>query len=422
MRWSSLIVLLAVWSIGYAADYKGRVVDVNGQPIGYATVYPMADPVSGTATNNDGYFSFSTDVPPTSDVVVSFIGYAKQVLPLAMLAEPDIVITLHEQPIALQETVVAAKPSRQRNKRKKIAALLHQVYVRMAQDFPSDHARYRVVSDVRMDSEGEAWGMEQMVASITVLHEAAKNGRDSIQFQGEHCKRYLKAEKRSLADTMYSAGAFEKIDKNMRKAATAIDSGVVVHKALFRMGNVRYDFEQALGDLRHWSVSNESEGETVLTHVEKHNYFGIVKYSVTRHYIVDSYTYAIRRFSEQGEFAANIPFGMKLNKDQLMLLNLLNMSDTEITRFRLRKARAKITLNTIYRRAESGSVQNPENHLYIQEKNLHTDAFILGTRKMEIPVQVWATQRVVSLDTRDVRPLRRGEMTWRVRRQLVPIY
>ena len=155
MRWSSLIVLLAVWSIGYAADYKGRVVDVNGQPIGYATVYPMADPVAGTATNNDGYFSFATDVPPTSDVVVSFIGYAKQVLPLAMLADPDIVITLHEQPIALQETVVAAKPSRQRNKRKKIAALLHQVYVRMAQDFPSDHARYRVVSDVRLDSEGE---------------------------------------------------------------------------------------------------------------------------------------------------------------------------------------------------------------------------------------------------------------------------
>ena len=65
------------------------------------------------------------------------------------------VIVLKEQPIALQETVVAAKSSKQRNKRKQMATLLHAVYVQLEKEFPDEPAQYQVVSDVRMTS-GEA--------------------------------------------------------------------------------------------------------------------------------------------------------------------------------------------------------------------------------------------------------------------------
>ena len=44
--------------------FTGRVVDQNGSPIPYATVYPEAQPELGTATNNDGIFSFEADLPP----------------------------------------------------------------------------------------------------------------------------------------------------------------------------------------------------------------------------------------------------------------------------------------------------------------------------------------------------------------------
>ena len=397
--------------------YMGRVVDIKGEGIGYATIYPMDEPIAGTATNNDGYFSFSTDLPSQSNVVVSFIGYSKQIVPLGILTDSSAIITLHEQPIALEEMVVAAKPSRQRNKRKAMAALLHKVYVKMLEDFPTNNAKYRIVSDVRMDSEGEPWGMEQMVATITVLPEAARNNRDSVQFRGEFCKRYFAPEIRRLADTILAGNTLEKINKkhnNIRKAVNAVDSGVVAHKALFAMGNIRYDFEQSIGDLKHWSVSNESEHETVLTHVEKKNIFGIYKHAIYRHYIIDSETYSVLRFSEHADYAINIPFGYKLDRDQLQLLNLLNMSDNEITRFRLKKARASITLNTIYQRRDG--------KLYIQEKNLHSEAHILGTRKMAIPVVLGATQRVILLEKDGIKPFKRWEMNSRVPRQIVPIY
>ena len=201
----------------------------------------------------------------------------------------------------------------------------------------------------------------------------------------------------------------------MRRAVNAIDSGVVVHKSLFAAGNIRYDFEQTSEDkLRRWSVSNESEGETVLTHIEKHNYLGIFVMQMTRNYILDSETLSVRRFSERADIKISIPFGMKLNADQLQLLNLLNMGDKEIEKFRLRKATATVSLNTFY--------QRKEGHLYTLEKNLRTDALLTGTKKAEIPVLLNATQRVVSLETSNVKPMTSRQMTRRVKREIVEIY
>jgi hypothetical protein len=295
-----------------------------------------------------------------------------------------------------------------------LAALLHSVYVQMEKDFSDNNAEYRIVSDVRMDSEGEAWGMEQMIAKVVNLPSQGREGRDSVQVAGEFCKRYFKQSIRQLADTIYKSQTLENMNKDARRMASAIDSGVVVHQGLWAVGNIRYDFEKYVNDLKHWVVSNESEGETVLTHTESHNWFGIVKYSIKRHYILDSETLSVRRFSEQGTLNVNIPFGYKLNADQLQMLNLLNMGEDQIEKFRLRKANGTVSLNTIYQRRDG--------HIYILEKNLKADATMLGTKQMEIPVQVRATQRVTSLKTENVQPMKKSQMTRRLPRQIVEIY
>lgn len=414
-----LFSFLGTW----ATTYSGRVVDQNGQPIPYATVYPEIQPELGTATNNDGFFSFEADLPDTSRVILSFIGYEKQTVPACHLSTLNLqpsTFTLTEQPIALEETVVAAKASKQRNKRKQMATLLHAVYVQLEKEFPDQPAHYQVVSDVRMQSEGATWGMEQMIASIVVLPESGQDGKDSVQFQGQFCKRFFDARKRAQADSILAGETIERMEKKskekfIRKAANAVDSGVVVHRALFAMGNMRYDFEQAMNDLRHWTVSNESEGETVLTHTQKiSKYLGCFQMTFQRHYIVDSHTYAVRRFSEHADVKITIPFGVKLNADQLQMLNLVCMGDNEIQKFRLQKMRGTIDYNTIYQR-RNGLV-------YTLEKNMLTNAKILGSKQTEIPIIVKATQRVTSLQTEDVQPLKRSQMTNRLPRQIVEIY
>lgn len=403
----------------YADTYTGYVFDEAGQPVSYATIYPINDPVAGTATNSEGYFSFTTDLPAESEVIVSFIGYQKQTFQLADLHE--VVISLREQPIALEETVIAARQTRHKNKRKQMAYLLHQVFLQMQSDFSHDPVAYDIVSDVRMDTKGESWGMEQMIAHVVELPEQAREGRDSVQFRGEYCKRYFRPDIRKRADTILAGNTLENLDnkKNkgmMRKMVNAVDSGVAVHHALWAVGNIRYDFEKYMNDISHWTVTTENDGETVLTHKERHNYIGIFILEFHRHYILDSETLSVRRFSEQCEMWVSIPFGMKLNADHLRLLNLLNLSENEIEKFRLRRAHANIHLNTIY--------CTREGHIYTLEKNLHTEATLTGTRRtdLEIPVDLQATQRATRIYTQNVQPMPKWQMTRRIERKIVEIY
>ena len=437
MKFKILFIVLLCALEFNAAVYTGQVVDEKGQPISYATVYPEVAPELGTATNNDGIFRFEANLPASSPVVVSFIGFEKvEVTGDRLRVKGDTalqVIVLKEQPIALQETVVAAKSSKQRNKRKQMATLLHAVYVQLEKEFPDEPAQYQVVSDVRMTS-GEAqtghaavWGMEQMIANIVVLPEAGIDGRDSVQFQGRYCKRFFDARKRAQADSILAGETLERLEKAqkdvpkgtsqnyMRRAVNAVDSGVVVHEALFALGNMRYDFQEAMNDIKHWSVSNESEGETVLTHTQTvSKYLGCFKMTFQRHYIIDSRTYSVRRFSEHAEVKVVIPFGIKLNSDQLQMLNLVNMNEEQINKFRLKRLRSAVDLNTIYQR-RNGLV-------YTQEKNMILNAFIVGSKKTEIPLNIQATQRVTDLQTEGVKALKKHQMTRRVRREIVEIY
>lgn len=423
----------------FITTFAGRVVDQKGEPIAYATVYPEIMPEVGTATNNDGYFSFEANLTRDSRVIVSFIGYQKKVVLAGQIQFTDAPmpeIVLQEQPIALEEMVVAAKPSKQRNKRKQMATLLHAVFVKLEQEFPDNNAQYSIVSDVRMNSGGNGissqaevptatWGMEQMIANVVVLPEQGKDGRDSVQFQGRFCKRFFDARKRVEADSILAGEALERMEQKsapkgapanmLRKAANAIDSGVVVHAALFAIGNMRYDFEQTMGDTKHWTVSNESEGETVLTHTQTvSRYLGCFKMTFQRHYIIDSKTYSVRRFSEHAEVKVTIPFGIKLNKDQLMMLNLVNMSESAIEKFRLKKLRGSVNLNTIYQRRDG--------QVYTQEKNMVLNAHIIGSKNAEIPMVIKATQRVTELETQNVKPLTRQQITKRLQREIVEIY
>ena len=437
MKFKILFIVLLCALEFNAAVYTGQVVDEKGQPISYATVYPEVAPELGTATNNDGIFRFEANLPASSPVVVSFIGFEKvEVTGDRLRVKGDTalqVIVLKEQPIALQETVVAAKSSKQRNKRKQMATLLHAVYVQLEKEFPDEPAQYQVVSDVRMTS-GEAqtghaavWGMEQMITNIVVLPEAGIDGRDSVQFQGRYCKRFFDARKRAQADSILAGETLERLEKAqkdvpkgtsqnyMRRAVNAVDSGVVVHEALFAIGNMRYDFQETMNDIKHWSVSNESEGETVLTHTQTvSKYLGCFKMTFQRHYIIDSRTYSVRRFSEHAEVKVVIPFGIKLNSDQLQMLNLVNMNEEQINKFRLKRLRGAVDLNTIYQR-RNGLV-------YTQEKNMIFNTFIVGSKKTEIPLNIQATQRVTDLQTEGVKALKKHQMTRRVRREIVEIY
>ena len=90
------------------------------------------------------------------------------------------------------------------------------------------------------------------------------------------------------------------------------------------------------------------------------------------------------------------------------------MGDRQIEKFRLKKMRASIDYNTLYQRVD--------DKVYYLEKNMTTDAIIIGSKDAEIPIQVRGTQRVTGLQTKDVKPLTPSQITRRVERKIVEIY
>lgn len=423
----------------------GRVVDTSNQGIGYATVYLQSNPIVGTATGNDGSFSLEADISPRDSIVISFIGYEKKVVVATSLlaenqpnTEMELVhhkesngsatgeslnfnglVVLREQPIALNEMVVSAKASKQKNKRKEMAQLLYRAYNRMLYDLPSDPVSYHVVSDVKMDAQDTPWAMEQMIATIVELPDSKVDGHDSIQFAGEYCKRFLQQTIRNRADTILAGS---KLDPRLRKPAVEMDSGVVVHRSLWAFANPKYMMRETMEKVRNWSVSRENERFTVLTYTDSHNYLGIFKYQIQQHYILDSETLRLCRFVQEAGGTINIPFGYKLSSADLEIFNLINMNQQEIDKFRVRSATMHIEMNTIY--------QNVNGLVVKKENNLHTTALIQGTRRSvingekagSIPIDVKATQLATSVTTKGVSPLTKSQMPKRVPRTLVPIY
>ena len=76
--YNTLLFLLCSILSAFATTYEGRVVDTHGRAIPYATVYPETQPELGTATNNDGHFSFNAILTDESTIIISFIGYEKK--------------------------------------------------------------------------------------------------------------------------------------------------------------------------------------------------------------------------------------------------------------------------------------------------------------------------------------------------------
>lgn len=407
-----------------AAVYVGRVVDDKGQPVLYATVYPLSAPAEGTATNANGIFTLSTQASYADTVVISFIGYEKRFLPLSAfrLSTPDnpAEVMLREQPVALEETVVEAKRTR-KSKRKFLAQILHATYMKIEQDFPKAPIAYNIVSDVRLDasspdSAGTAarkpvtWGMEQMIAAIREKPEAAASGSDSIQFTGNYCKRYCPPDVRNRIDGFYKHAD----DPRMRRMAASIDSGTVVHRALW---TVRMDKKHLLDtsdELRRWKMTSEDNTRCVLTYTHKRNYLGIVKMTLKEHLIVDAYDFELQSYTVDMDVSLFLLFSIKLKGAALDWLNMFNMDNSVIEKFRLKRGHVNVRIATIYGRRQGVLVP--------VEKNMFTEGFVQDRKGNQIPVSIAATQQLTSVQTEGVSLDPAYKSRSRVPRVSVPIY
>lgn len=415
-----IFVMLFMFSCAMAlfakTTYKGRVVDEQGMPVSYATVYLMHDPVQGTATNTEGEFFLETNGQAEDTVVVSYVGYEKCYLRLSSLFVADSLIpinnsiVLHEQPIALEEMVVEAKRTR-KSKRKMLAHILHAVYTRLGEEFPQRPVKYEIVSDVHMNAQSSPWGMEQMIANVTEEPSQKVDKPDSMQFVGIYCKRYCNPAVRQKIDTVM----LHEQDKRMRRMAGSIDSGTVVHRALWKMRLQRDHLLDTSNELRRWKMSSEDNTRCVLTYSRNYSYYlGIVKVASTENLIVDAFDYSLQSYTIDMHVRLSLPISVKMKGTMLEWVNLLNMNEESVEKFRLKRGELHAQVSTIYARRDGVLIPI--------EKNLHTDGQIEDRNGLVLPLEVWATQQVTAVTMDNVQLSPRYNRSHHVHRVLVPIY
>jgi len=392
-----------------AAKYCGRVVDRSGAPLMYATVYPVANPVEGTATNDQGVFCLESETDTAMLLAVTYVGYKQKQIEMYPAAEAMTTVVLEEQPIALEEMVVEAKRTRM-SKRKMLAHILRETYLKLKQDLPRETVRYTLVSDVKMDASDEPWGMEQMGADIIEAPGRGYEGKDSVQFWGQWCKRYCSPEVRVKIDSVLKHDS----DQKRQKMAAGLDKGTLTHRALWSM---RMDPDHLLDtsdELRRWKMSAEDDTRCVLTYTRKYNFLGIVKATLVENLIVDAFDYRLQSYTVDLTVRLNLPFAMKIEGVYLEWLNLLSNGGQPAEKFKLKKGTMHARVSNIYE--ERNGVLVPV------EKNLVADGEIVGKKDIVMPVKVWATQHVGEVKTDGVE-LRRGyDKHAEVPRTLVPIY
>lgn len=332
----------------------GRVVDEEDQPVSYASVYFKTKPENGTVTDNNGYFRVVFN--DNDSLIVSFIGYATKSYASRRLTEDVLQIRLKQQPIMLEETVVAGKTTR--NKRKAMKDLLRFTRQRMDVDFPDDNQKYRVHSSFRVKSNGELLGFDEIIGHIVELHGKGQDGYDSIQIKAEVARRYIN---QTTADKIPDV-MDNHIGKQDKSNIEKIDAGSLMHKYLWG-GSYKQMFDKLAEKPKHWSVLKENNDITVLTYKETRNILGIFKLTMTVNYIIDAFNYSISRISEEAIVYFNIPFGYKLNKDELSVVNLLSISGQDIEHFRLKRGTVNFRRNVIF-------TKTTDNTLRVKEKNL----------------------------------------------------
>lgn len=387
------IYLLIIFSV-CANTLVGRISDGVG-PMSYVSVYLKENPEIGTISDIDGVFTLP-DLPRKTTVVLSFVGYKTMELKFNKIPQDTINITMVEQPIMLTETLIPSK-TKKLSKRKQMKQILADVKKQMLKDFPTETRKYKIVSDYDLYEKGRMIAREEIIGSVAEIPNAGRKNTDSIQMVIDMCKRFRD---RNVQLKLDSISGNLKEDKNQR-LVNLTDSSKFIHRVLWG-SDIKWLFLELDGKVSKWSMQ-EQDSTFLLTYHEKKNYFGVVKYELVLNYILDIYSYRVKSLSQSLKVNANIPFGYKLDSDQLAIINVVNLAGEEHKKYRAKYIDADIKRNIIYREEYDQVIPS--------EKNVITK-IEMAERKHNKPIYVHQTGsiKVVSAQTSAVKTFTESEV------------
>lgn len=372
----------------------GRVVDEQRQPVSFASVYVENNPMQGTVTDTEGIFVLDS-LAQHDKIIVSFVGFRTLEMRFKKIPTDTILVQMQEQPILLSETQVV-KEKKNISKRRKKKNLLNDVYAQLLHDIPAENHFYKVISDYAIYNDNEIAAFEELSGKIVEMPGKGSRGVDSVQLSPQWVKRYRHPDTRQRLD-----GIEERLRKNKNaERIQLIDSSAFVHRILWG-GDIKWMFKELKGKVRKWE-SAENDSCLVLTYKDNRNFLGILKINLELNLILDPYSYRIQKQSQSFQLEANIPFGYKLNADQLAILKTVILTSGDIEKFRLKRVFADVKRNIIY--------ETVDNQVYVEEKNIVSKIKMVDNKQHELDFHQTGLMKVLSASSSGVSAFTKEEL------------
>ena len=219
MKYFVHILLLFLFPFSLLAQTAiGFVIDEDGEPIPYASVYVKNDPIGGTMTDLDGRYELQFDSFSKGDdeVVFSFIGYRTEIFSISEITSDSVFyVKLVEQPIMLEGATVMAKISRKESVKLKKEALKKFVE-QMREDFPKRTAEYPVFSMYNGSQDSRQLIHHEIVGTIFEYPIDNRYGGDSVALVVKSVKEFT-TEEAKVAYDKFNEMADDRINSKKNK-------------------------------------------------------------------------------------------------------------------------------------------------------------------------------------------------------------
>jgi len=407
MKKSFLLILLLCmvqWNL-MATKIEGRVVNSKGEGLSYVSLYLKNYPEVGTISDINGRFSL--EVPSTRDsLIVTLVGYETVFINLSKVnTDKSLRITMKDQPVILNEVVVHVQKNSKKKKSKKeeraeIEAFLKKVYDRIWVDFPSNHVRHRVVSDLTATSDGQVVLFDEWIGDIVELRNI--NGpTDSIQMKMDLNKRYINQTVKGSIDN-FNPNDYSKHDRrHVEKVDINSVKKMQPHKIAWEL-DVQQLFYRHMFDLKHWTMVEKDANTVVLTLTLTNKLPGIYKVVRKLVYAIEKNTYSIKTISERVSAEVNIPFGYKLSSAELAILNAFVLDQDGFEKYRLKSLKGTTCRNNIFHRQD--------NQLVVSEKNFTAEGYIVDNKDNKVNFGTKIKTKVLSVETKGVKAYSASEL------------
>lgn len=390
MKYYLYILLIFLFPFSLLAQTAvGFVIGEDGEPIPYASVYVKNDPIGGTMTDLDGRYELELDTmfKNSEDVVFSFIGYRTEMFPIrTIISDSVFYVTLVEQPIMLEGTVVKAKISKRESRKLKKEAL-ERFVAQMREDFSKRIVEYPVFSMYNGSQDSRQLIHHEVVGSIFEYPIENKRGGDSVALVVKSVKEFITDEAKvaynkfnEITDERLNSKKNKKNKKNKAKLSytkrNLDEQSLRMHRFLW--GGPTASLIDLLNVKKpaKWDYTMIGD-DAVLIYTEKENYLGIVKGELQLHFYIDPITFQINKIAQSLSGELHIPFGYKLKEDELEFINALQFGHDTLDRYRVRHVYVDVLRNVFLRRTQEGDV-------VVKEKNLEVRGHIIDTKKRKL--------------------------------------